>query len=317
MRILGKLWLKLADNKKSPILFLIFNRPEETRSVFDEIRKYKPSHLYIAADGPRAGRGNEVLQCNEARQVVDLIDWPCETQTLFRDENLGCKTAVSQAISWFFECEEAGIILEDDCLPNHSFFIFCQEMLEKYRSHPEVGMIAGVNFQMGERRGDGDYYFSKYMHIWGWATWSDRWQNSYDVDIRAWPSFRKSQDFLEITKSRSNRSYWETIFERVYRGKIDTWDYQWLFANWLHKRFSIIPNSNLISNIGFGEGATHTKIESQLSNLPVQDLAFPLAHPNLIKVDESADLFTENNYFSMSVFDLLKKVKNKFSGGFK
>jgi hypothetical protein len=135
--------------------------------------------------------------------------------------------------------------------------------------------------------------------------------------MRSWPRFRESKDFIEITKSKSIKRYWESIFEKVYCGKIDTWDYQWLFANWLHRRCSVIPNSNLISNIGFGEGATHTKIDSQLANLPTQDLGFPLMHPNSIKIDVSADLFTENNYFSMSVLNLLRRVAYKFSGGFK
>jgi len=300
-----------------PVVLIIFNRPEVTLRTFSEIARIKPRKLLVIGDGARKGVPGEDKRVLEARKIISRVDWNCEVVTNFSEENLGCKRRVSTGLDWVFSLVKEAIILEDDCLPNHSFFIFCQEMLEKYRSYPEVGMISGVNFQKGNRRGDGDYYFSKYMHIWGWATWSDRWQNSYDVNMRSWPSFRKSKDFLEITKSPSNKRYWEAIFEKVYRGKIDTWDYQWLFANWLHKRCSIIPNSNLISNIGFGAGATHTKIETLLSNVPFQDLAFPLTHPNLVKVDEFADLFTAKNYFSMSVFDLLKKVVKKFSGGFK
>jgi len=300
-----------------PIAFIIFNRPEVTLRTFSEIAKIKPKKLFIIGDGPRRSLPGEVKKVLETRAIIDRVNWNCEVISNYSEENLGCKCRVASGLDWVFSLVNEAIILEDDCLPNHSFFIFCQEMLEKYRSYPEVGMIAGANFQKGNRRGNGDYYFSKYTHIWGWATWGDRWQKSYDVDMRSWPSFSKSNDFLEITKSASNKRYWEVIFEKVYRGKIDTWDYQWLFANWLHKRCSIIPNSNLISNIGFGAGATHTKIETLLSNVPVQDLVFPLTHPNLIRVDESADLFTEKNYFSTSVFDLLKKVVNKFSGGFK
>jgi hypothetical protein len=138
-----------------------------------------------------------------------------------------------------------------------------------------------------------------------------------DLEDKIKSSKNTSKDFLDITKSVSNKRYWEVIFEKVYRGKIDTWDYQWLFANWLHKRRSIIPNSNLISNIGFGQGATHTKTESEISNLPSQDLVFPLTHPDLLKVDLSADLYTEKNYFSMKALDLLKKVANKLLGGSK
>lgn len=300
-----------------PIVFIVFNRPEVTLRTFSEIARIKPKKLLLIADGPRKSVIGEDKRVLETRAIISKIDWNCEVVTNFSDENLGCKRRVSSGLDWAFNLVNEAIILEDDCLPNQSFFIFCQEMLEKYRSYPEVGMISGVNFQKGRRRGDGDYYFSKYMHIWGWATWSDRWNNSYDVDMRTWPSFKKSKDFMEITKNKAIKRYWESIFEKVYRGKMDTWDYQWLFANWLHKRCSVIPNSNLISNIGFGDGATHTKIESVISSLPVQEIMFPIKHPNVIEVNVIADQLTEKNYFSMGFFNLLKKVANKFSGGFK
>jgi hypothetical protein len=300
-----------------PIAFIIFNRPEVTLRTFSEIAKIKPKKLLVIGDGPRKGVPGEAERVQEARAIIERVDWNCQVITNYSEVNMGCKRRVSTGLDWVFSQVNEAIILEDDCLPNHSFFMFSQEMLERYRNYPEIGMISGANFQKGNKRGDGDYYFSKYTHIWGWATWSDRWQNTYDVDMLAWPSYSKSKDFLEITKSASNRRYWEAIFEKVYRGKIDTWDYQWLFANWLHKRRSIIPNLNLISNIGFGQGATHTKIESEISDLPSQDLVFPITHPDLLKVDVSADIYTEKNYFSISFFNLLKKVVNKFSGGFK
>jgi hypothetical protein len=291
-----------------PVVFIIFSRPEVTLRTFSEIARIKPKKLLVVGDGPRKGMPREDKRVLEARNIISRVDWNCEVVTNFSEENLGCKRRVSTGLDWVFSLVNEAIILEDDCLPNRSFFIFCQEMLEKYRGYPEIGMISGANFQKGNRRGDSDYYFSKYMHIWGWATWSDRWQNSYDVDMRSWPSFRKSRDFLEVTKSPSNKRYWEAIFEKVYRGKIDTWDYQWLFANWLHKRCSIIPNSNLISNIGFGAGATHTKIKSEISNLPVQELAFPLKHPNSIVISVTADQFMERNEYATGIATFIKKV---------
>ena len=300
-----------------PIVFIIFNRPDVTLRTFSQIAKIKPSKLLIIGDGSRRNVPGEEGRVLETRAILDRIDWDCEVLTNFSDENLGCKHRVASGLDWAFGLVEEAIILEDDCLPSPSFFLFCQEMLEKYRNHSEVGMIAGINFQKGARRGDADYYFSKYMHIWGWATWSNRWRNYYDVQMKEWPSFKESKEFLELTTSKSNKKFWEKIFDRVYRGEINTWDYQWVIANWLHKRLCIIPNINLISNIGFGQGATHTKVENALSNLPAHEMSFPLKHPDLVGVNMLADEFTEKNYFSSSASDFLKKVANKLLRVFK
>jgi hypothetical protein len=300
-----------------PVVFIIFNRPDLALLTFSEIAKVKPKKLLVIGDGPRSNVPGEEAKVLEARSIIDKVDWNCEVLTNFSAENLGCKRRVASGLDWVFGLVEKAIILEDDCLPSPSFFVFCQEMLEQYRNETEVGMIAGINFQKGVRRGDADYYFSKYMHIWGWATWSNRWRNYYDVEMREWPSFKRSKEFSDITSSKSNKSFWKKIFEKVYQGEIDTWDYQWVFANWLHKRLCIIPNVNLISNVGFGQGATHTKFENELSNLPACDISFPLKHPGLIEANVVADQFTEKNYFSTSVSDLLKKLSNKLLRVFK
>lgn len=300
-----------------PIVFIVFNRPEVTLRTFTQIAKLKPSKLLLIGDGPRRNVSGEMEKVLETRAIVGQVDWDCEVLTNFSEENLGCKHRVASGLDWAFELVEEAIILEDDCFPTPSFFLFCQEMLEKYRNQPEVGMISGINFQKGISRGDGDYYFSKYMHIWGWATWSSRWRSFYDVDMKSWPTFKSSTEFLRISGNLANKNFWERIFEKVYRGKIDTWDYQWLFANWLHRRLSIIPNINLISNIGFGQGATHTKVESALSNLPAHEIFFPLKHPDLIEVNVLADEFTEKNYFANNLSDIFKKIAHKVLGVFK
>lgn len=300
-----------------PVAFIIFNRPDVTLRTFSEIAKIKPAKLLVIGDGPRSSIPEEKKKVLDTRAILAQVDWDCEVLTNFSEENLGCKKRVSSGLDWVFGLVDEAIILEDDCLPAPSFFQFCQEMLDKYRDHAEVGMISGANFQRGIARGDGDYYFSKYAHIWGWATWSNRWRNIYDVDMRVWPTFKSSKDFLEVTSGLSNKRYWERIFEKVYRGQINTWDYQWLFANWLHKRISIIPNANLISNIGFGQGATHTMVENELSNLPAQEISFPLKHPDSVEVNILADQFTEQYYFSSGIIDLLKKIPNKLQKVFK
>ena len=167
---------------QTPILFLIFNRPDTTKLVFESIKRIKPAKLYIAADGARKHKVGEDLLCKETRSIIDLIDWECEIKTLLRTENLGCKIAVSSAIDWFFENEEQGIILEDDCLPNESFFNFCEQLLNQFKENKEIMHISGNNFQDGITRGDGSFYFSKYNHIWGWATWKRAWK-LYNVKL--------------------------------------------------------------------------------------------------------------------------------------
>lgn len=204
---------------KSAVLFLVFNRPEPTARVFEAIRYARPPRLYVAADGPRVQREGEGELVRRVRQIATTVDWPCSVYTLFREHNLGCKRAVSEAISWFFENEEQGIILEDDCLPNPDFFSFCDVLLERYKDDPRVWMITGNNFQDGQKRGNGSYYFSRYSHIWGWATWRRAWR-CYDRDLSFWPEWKSSADWLKKMPDKIERRYWDRVFDQTYNGKI-------------------------------------------------------------------------------------------------
>ena len=241
--------------------------------------------------------------------MVSHIDWECDVKTLFREKNLGCKYAVSGAISWFFENEEMGIILEDDCLPDLAFFPFCQELLERYRHDQRISMISGINEQFGKKRNDDSYYFSKYTHVWGWASWRNRWNGSYDVDMSKWPGIRDGEWIADMIGHKQEARYWQNVFERVYSDEIDTWDYQWAFANFLNSRISILPNVNMISNIGFNEDATHTTADSELANLPKFSVEFPLLHPLGIFKNVQADEFTRSHSYTR--LPLLKRVVNK------
>jgi hypothetical protein len=284
---------------RSPVLFLIFNRPECTRKVFEVIRAAKPPRMYVAADGPRDNRPREGALCEETRSIVKSIDWPCEIHTLFQDKNLGCKMAVSGAIDWFFRNEEEGIILEDDCLPCSSFFAYCDEMLEIYRHNPRVGFIAGANFQGGRTYGAASYYFSNYPHIWGWASWRRSWA-LYDKDASVWPEFRDRGGLERVVGKRPQEvRYWGRIFEELHAGKIDTWDYQVTLATWVHELVAAIPQKNLVSNIGFGADATHTIVSSSVSDLATEELIFPLTHPPTLKVCEAADRWTASQMFRL------------------
>ena len=284
----------------SPIAFIIFNRPHTTRQVFAEIAKVRPKSLYVISDGPRADKPGEKELVDESRAIIDQIDWDCEVFTNYSEINLGCKKRVSSGIDWVFEHVDKAIILEDDCLPSLSFFQFCSELLEKYQDNPYVGMISGDNFQFGKVCCEDSYYFSRYAHIWGWATWKRAWKK-YDVNIKAWPNLSSNKEFWrKMNFKRGEYLHWYQVFQDVHDGKIDTWDYQLNLALWINDMVSIMPNQNLISNIGFGIGATHTVGPSKFSEMPTYSLKFPLTHPRNIVVDVIADDLTSSEQFSFS-----------------
>lgn len=286
----------MIPSLNTAVLFLVFNRPDTTGRVFEAIRQAKPPRLYVAADGPRTGRPGEVEKVAEVRRIATAVDWPCEVKTLFREENLGCKRAVSSAITWFFEQEEQGIILEDDCLPHPDFFVFCETLLNRYADDERVWMVTGDNFQNGRRRGEATYYFSKYNHIWGWASWRRAWDR-YSVDLPFWPEWRDSGYWLATVPDRVERRYWEKIFDSVYEGNIDTWDYQWTACTWRNGGLTATPNVNLISNIGFNAEATHTaSTGSPLANMPTASLG-EITHPLLVERDVDADRYVFDNTF--------------------
>ncbi len=292
---------------QTPILFLIFNRPDETKKVFEAIRQAQPSQLFIAADGARPERSEEAEICQRTRAVVKNIDWDCKVNTLFRDTNLGCKYAVSGAINWFFSNVSEGIILEDDIVPDPSFFKFCEILLEKYRHDTRIMQICGANFQFGRQRGDGGYYFSRYNHVWGWATWKRAWQ-LYDVDIKTFPAFKQQRCIETIFYDPIIQQYWTRAFERMYRKEIDTWDYQWTYAIWCNNGLSIIPNINLVSNIGFGQNATHTTDSSAVeANHPTYPMK-EIIHPTFVLLNNEADDYTSARLY-LSNKKLIAKIK--------
>jgi hypothetical protein len=282
---------------KTPVVFIIFNRPATTERVFIEIAKARPQKLLVISDGARKNRPGEAELVASVRSIIKRVDWPCEVLCNFSEINLGCKVRVSSGLDWAFEQVSEAIILEDDCLPDPSFFRFCEELLEKYREDKRVGMISGDNFQFGRRYSEDSYYFSRYIHIWGWATWKDRWVSDYDVNMADWPLVRDAGVITKIFENKREASFWKSIFNKVYLGKIDTWDYQWLYANWTRNRYGILPAVNLITNIGFGADATHTQGTSHLANLATKSLNFPLEHPKNMIVNEVADSFTRNSWF--------------------
>ncbi len=288
----------------TPILFLVFNRPESTKRVFEIIRKVKPKKFFIAADGPRLKKDSEKEQCESVRTIVTQIDWECELVTLFRDKNLGCGKAVSEAITWFFSHVEEGIILEDDCLPSSSFFLFCSELLDRYRDNKKIALISGNNFQMGKQRGNSSYYFSRYTHIWGWATWRRAW-NDYDYKMSEYEWLKTNYPHKKLLP--------KGMMDAVKYERFDTWDVQWMYTNFLKDRLSIMPNINLVENIGFTDDATHTRtsIPDYVKYSLSGELYFPLKHPVKIKVNIKADLFSAKMNFNINTISFIQTIYRK------
>lgn len=281
---------------KTPIALFIFNRPALTEQVFEAIRQAQPPQLFVVADGPRAGRPGEAEQCAATRAIATDVDWACEVRTNFAERNLGLRERVSRGLDWVFEQVEAAIILEDDCVPHPTFFRFCEELLEQYAIDPRVMTISGDNFQFGRRRTEESYYFSRYPHCWGWATWRRAWQ-LYDDEMRLWPQVREGGWLRDLLVRPQAARYWRGIFDAVQAGRIQSWAYRWTLACWLHHGLTILPNVNLVSNVGFTEAATNTTTDSLLANIPAEAMAFPLRHPPFMVRDAQADDFTQHTMF--------------------
>jgi hypothetical protein len=288
---------------QTAILMVIFNRPETTRQVFDAIKKVKPLKLYIAADGPRKNKLGEAEKCAETRRIVDDVDWDCEVKTLFREENVNCGLGPSSAFTWFFEHEEEGIILEDDCLPTPSFFWFCQELLERYRNDHRIMHIGGNNFLNGwQNDTDYSYYFSQSGHIWGWASWRRAWK-MFDYNIGLYDKLSKKNYFTRFFLNPLESLYRLRKFNKtVASARVDWWDYQWDFARYVNSGLAIVPRYNLVQNLGFGEGATHTQNgNSKSARMDVRDIEFPLKHPPFMIRDVASD----KKYFKNFIKDVM------------
>lgn len=256
---------------ETPILFIIFNRPENTQRVFDAIRAAQPKQLFVTADGARSHKPEDADKVAKTRAVIDQVDWPCEVKTLFRDENVGCKNGPYLGMRWFFEHVDQGIILEDDCLPVPAFFTFCESMLNKYKHDTRVMQICGNSF-LEQNFGDGDYFFSVIPHIWGWATWK-RAYDMIDINMERWPAFKNANYLEQVFSEKRYSRQWTKYFEQTYSGKLnDVWDWQWVFTVMSNYGLSITPNHNLITNIGFTSEGTHTLEENHLSNVPAVDI---------------------------------------------
>ena len=311
----------LINQLDTPVVLIVFNRPEPTRRVFAAIAKARPSRLLVIADGPRAERPGEADRCDEVRQIVSRVDWPCNVDNNFAAENMGCRRRMISGLNWAFSLVEEAIILEDDCLPDPSFFRYCTLLLERYRENSQIGVISGFNFQ-GSFRHSSSYYFSPLMSIWGWATWRRSWQQ-YDEHMKAWPETKRNGLLKLLFPNGRIVAYWENIFDQMYDGNgPNTWDYQWIFTSFNRKWLNIIPATNLIQNIGFDQDATHTKKSDPLAAVPADTMAFPLRHPFAITPWQARTMKLQKIAFARSLFlrirlKILKTLRQTYENGAK
>jgi hypothetical protein len=283
----------------TPVAFFIFNRPDQTRRTFARIAQLRPSTLLVVADAPR--NADEQQRCDDTRAILTRIVWDCDIRVNFAERNMGCRHRVASGLDWVFTLVEEAIILEDDCLPDPTFFPFCRELLARYRDEPRISMIAGDNFQFGRRRTPFSYYFSIIPHIWGWATWRRSWRY-FDLAMTAWPRLRDTRWLEDLLGHDSLAQFYRDMFDRAYRAEVDTWDIQWVFACFAHGGYTILPEVNLVSNIGFGSDATHTRNRhAPESQIPTAPMVFPLRHPPSIVRQTDADEFTFANTFRQPI----------------
>lgn len=295
---------------ETPVAFMVFNRPDTTRRVFAAIAAARPSRLLLIADGARANRPGEAERCQLVRQIVTAVDWPCKVDTNFAAENMGCRRRVVSGLNWVFSLVEEAIILEDDCLPDPSFFPFCTEMLERYRDESRVGVIYGYNALENIVPRTYSYLFSRMVGPWGWATWRRAWKE-YDENLRSWPQMKADGLLQRILPDQRSIAYWTRILDGMHDGTgTDTWDYQWIYTTWAKDWLCIVPTLNLIRNIGFGPEATHTHGTDPGPYLsrPAHTMSFPLRHPPAITEWRSHIVEMQRRIYAPSI---LRRVQRR------
>jgi hypothetical protein len=299
---------------QTPILLLLFNRLDTTKQVLEMLRVIKPKYLYVAADGPRENCIEDRGRCNDLRNwVLSNVDWICEVKTLFQEKNLGCGRGPVTGITWFFNQVEEGIILEDDCVPDLSFFYFCENLLEYYRNSNRISIISGVNFDSENLcfKGDDSYFYSAFPFTWGWATWRKNWVD-YDFEIKRWGVINKKELLQYLFENKGYQKAWAQLFEKIYKmPPTDIWDFQFFFSCFLKRQYSIVPKNNLVTNIGVGINATHTiGTDGLLTNNSTKPIEKELIHPvNFIRNFKYDIFLQEINYGKVEVLSLQKVIK--------
>jgi hypothetical protein len=291
-----------AKRIETPVAMFVFKRPDTTRRVFKAIANVRPARLLLIADGSRPGNAREAEACQQVRDIVARVDWPCEVSTNFAESNLGCQERMISGLNWVFSLVEEAIILEDDCLPDASFFPFCQQLLERYRGDGRIAYISGCNLVEKYLNTSYSYFFSQIGGIWGWATWRSEWQR-YDRHLSDWPELRSEKMLSEIFDQPKAVAFWTRIFDAMHENRgPDTWDYQWFYTCLINNSLIAVSGVNLVTNIGFGQDATHTTAEDARFMLPAIPMGFPLRHPTSFIPLRSIDRRRVQDMFSAPLF---------------
>lgn len=302
---------------QNAVLMLVFNRPELTKRVLDAVREAKPPRLYVSADGPRSGRQDDFENTAKVRHLFSQVDWPCEVITRFSTVNQGCRLGVSSGISWFFEHEEQGIVLEDDVLPHPDFFDYCDTLLERYKSNPKVMSICGANLVQPWYRLKASIGFTRYMCVWGWASWRRAWVH-YDEKISDWPAVRSGQSAFQTSLQGFNKRFWRLVFDLVFQGRIGTWDHQWVYAHWKAGGCTVVPSQNLVLNLGFGPGATHTSgaVPDYVQQMSVSELPRPWVYPDQVDEDRALTDTISRRAHRVGLWTYVKLLVRAYPGVF-
>jgi hypothetical protein len=294
-----------------PVAFVIFNRPSATQLSFESIRRAQPSRLFLISDAPRLDRDGEQDLVQQSREIAENIDWACDVKKIYAESNMGCGKRISSGITEAFLEVDRLIVLEDDCVADDSFYDYCDSLLAHYETDHRLMAVTGNNFQQGRSRTESSYYFSKYPHCWGWATWRRAW-DLFDLSIKDWPEFRDTDQLQTICHSPREIQYWTKVFDQVYAGKSHSWAFPWTLSCWMNHGLTAIPDVNLVSNIGFGADATHTQKVNGQATLPTHALG-DLVHPKQVQRNYVADHFTDESVFSgKGSRRTMRKIENAF-----
>ncbi len=282
---------------KSPVTLIFFNRPDTLQKVFEKVKEAKPTRLFLVQDGPREGKDDDVEKIQKCRKIVENIDWECEVHTNYSETNLGCGARPQSGITWVLSQVESTIILEDDCVPDMSFFDYCDELLERYKNDERISYISGLNHFEEWDFGDSSYGFTRRGAISGWATWRRAWEK-YDYSVSGINNAYVEKHIKNILSGENERvALWKKTNDLVEKNvKISYWDVQWGFVKYSENQLVIVPKYNLISHIGIGVDATHSvgakgehKKYRDYNNMPTKSLEFPLKHPMHMLCDTEYD----------------------------
>jgi len=289
---------------QSAVALIIFNRPDTTARVVAALSQARPPTIHIIADGPRPHKLGEDVLCARARAAAENIDWPCRIVKHYSDTNLGCQQRVFTGISAVLAEHDRVIVVEDDCVAHPDFFPFCEEMLETYKDDPRISVVSGDSFACatGGLQLDSSYVFSRYPHIWGWATWARAW-NGFDPKLpwwnRGYRGLAELPRLIRHTGSFHEALYWCMLIEMNFQGRLNSWGLPWVMYNWRSGSLAIYPAVNMVSNIGFGAQATHTGAATDpVANLPAMAMPWPLRAPSAVAADATIDDWTARTLYS-------------------